>query len=275
MSQLVSVVIPCYEEAANIPRLYERLARVAEGVDWELEILFVDDGSRDATPRELEKLVQADPRVRAVRLSRNFGSHMACLAGMSYARGEAVAIMAADLQDPPEVLPQLVEKWREGCDVVWAVRHQRRDSPWRLFFSRAYHGLMRRIALAEMPVEGVDFGLFSARVVQAVLGMREKNTSLFGLILWAGYRQTFVRYTKEKRASGRSKWTLGKQVKLLVDSVVSFSFLPIRLISCAGLALAALGLAYAGLIIYVRLFTDLRPETGWPSLIVTVLVLSG
>jgi len=271
----LSLVIPVYNEAENLPLLVPAVdAALASLKDVELEFVFVDDGSQDETLARLRTLAETDRRVRAVSFSRNFGSHAALRAGFQHCTGDVVAFIAADLQDPPELLVRLLEKWREGNQVVWGSREKRDDPFFTTLFSKVYSSLMRRLALREMPASGVDVCLADRQVIDAVLAMAEKNTSVMGLIMWAGFRQTFVPYDRAARRHGHSKWTLAKKLKLFVDSFVSFSFFPIRLVSYLGLTVSALGFAYAMFIIARRLVVG-TPMQGWPSLMVAVVTLSG
>jgi glycosyltransferase involved in cell wall biosynthesis len=273
---LLSIVTPAYNEAENLPRLYQRLCELdwaALGLEWEWVV--VDDHSRDATPQVLHDLVVHDPRVRSIRFSRNFGSHAGCTAGLEHARGEAAIVMAADLQDPPETIPALVEKWRAGADVVWAVRGAREGETLRTVASaRLFYALMRRATTLEMPPAGVDFFLVNRAVIEALKSAPERNTSLIGQIQWLGFNQASLVYTKQARAAGRSKWTFSKKVKLSVDWLVGFSYFPIRFMSALGVIFALAGFLYA-LLLTLRRVVWVVPVEGWTSLICVVLITSG
>lgn len=272
--KLLSLVVPIYNEADNVQPFYERLAAVAALLDRDVELIFVDDGSRDDSAARVAHLRDRDRRVRLLRLSRNFGSHGACLAGLAHARGDHAVNLAADLQDPPEILPDLLAAADAGHDVVVGCRETRDDPALGVFFSNLYHRLMRRIAMPTWPERGFDFILVSRRVLEVTLAHVERNNSLFGEVLWAGFRQASVPYRRMKRHAGRSKWTLGKRVKLAIDSLVGFSYLPIRLISAVGLACASLGGLYALFVLAMRLLFH-ATITGWASLMVVVLVIGG
>ena len=247
---------------------------LASEKDVESEFVFVDDGSNDGSWEFLCSLSSRDPRIRAIRFSRNFGSHAALMAGFQQASGDLVAFIAADLQDPPEILPKLIEKWREGYQVAWGTREKRDDPLMTKAFSWLYSSLLRRLALREMPTGGADVCVVDRQVVDVVLKMQEKNTSIFGLIMWSGFRQTFLPYARQARQHGQSKWTLAKKLKLFVDSFVSFSFFPIRLVSYLGLSVSALGFLYAAVVIVRRLLYT-TPVEGWSSLMVAVVTLAG
>lgn len=269
----LSIVSPAYDEERNLPLLYERMCSALEGVDWEW--LVIDDHSSDRTFAVVQSLAAKDPRVRGIRLSRNCGSHSSAQCGLEHARGAGVVIMASDLQDPPESIPSLMAEWRQGAQVVWAVREERQgESFTKRGLSRLYHWMMRHVVgFKELPSEGADFFLVDRVVVDALASFQERHGSILTLITWLGFRQTSVYYKKEARAHGHSKWTLEKKLKLAVDSVLSFSYLPIRLISYLGITVAVLGLLYAGYVVY-NAWTG-APAEGWSSLMVVVLVLGG
>ena len=271
----VTIVIPAYNEALNLPTLHERLRVVAAGLRaYEFEFLFVDDGSTDRTTEVLSHLRGRDSRVRALRFSRNFGSHAACLAGLMAASGDVMVILAADLQDPPELIPEMLGKVEEGFEVVLAVRSQRDDGWLTVRLANIYHRLMRRYAIPDWPLQGADVFMLTRQVAETVIRWRQKNTSIFAQLLSVGFRQASVLYTRERRRSGRSKWTLARKIKLLIDSFVSFSFSPLRAISYSGMVFSALGLGYAGFIVVKKLVYGL-PVQGWASLMVVLLVVSG
>ena len=273
---LLSVVVAAFNEEGNLPRLYERLS----AIDWpalgaELELVFVDDHSTDGTPALLRELAARDPRIRVLRFSKNFGSHKAFTAGLEHCTGDAAVILAADLQDPPETIPQLVEKWRAGARVVWAVRDRREgESALNLALARAYYFLMRRFAEVQPPQAGADFLLVDRQVLDVLKRSPEKHTSLLALIQWMGFGQEYITYAKAERHSGRSKWTLRKKLKLSVDSFVSFSYFPMRLVSSCGFIFAFSGFVYA-VVMAVRALAYGSPVQGWPALMCAVLITSG
>ena len=272
--QRLTVVTAAYNEADNLPVLYQRLVDVlGEAANWEWVV--VDDHSSDATFAVLAALGQRDARVRGVRLARNFGSHTAIICGLEHAQGDAAVVLAADLQDPPEVIPALIAEWRQGAQVVWAVRRQRPGDPVSTVgFARLYYWIMRRIVgMPELPAEGADMLLVDRRVIGALRRFGESNVSLFALITWMGFRQASVAYDRQPRLHGRSSWTLEKKLKLVADSVTSFTYLPVRLMSYVGFVVALLGFLYAGLVAANALTGS--PVEGWSSLMVVVLVLGG
>jgi len=273
---VVSIVTAAYNEADNLPVLYERLVLVLgknENLPWEW--LVVDDHSSDSSFQTISQISQRDQRVRAVRLARNSGSHTALLCGLHHARGKCAVVIAADLQDPPEVIPDLLEKWKEGAQVVWAIRAQREgEKGSTIRFAKFYYWMMRNITgMREMPATGADFFLVDHTILSALRKFSESNVSLMALITWMGYRQSYIQYTKQARLHGESGWSLEKKFKLVVDSLTSFSYLPIRLMSYVGFVVAILGFLYAGVVI-VNVIAG-NPPQGWTSLMIIVLVIGG
>ncbi len=272
----LSVVVAAFNEEENIPLLY----KLVTAVDWvslglNVEIVFVDDHSSDGTPKVLAGLAAADPRVKVLRFSKNFGSHKAFTAGLEHCSGDAAVILAADLQDPPETIPLLVEKWRGGAAIVWAVREKREGESFvTKLLSRIYYELMCRFAEVQPPKKGADFLLLDKKVIDQLRNAPEKHTSVLSLIQWMGFDQAYVTYTKAARHSGKSNWTMTKKFKLAVDSFVSFSYAPVRLASTCGLFFAFSGFLYAGFIA-VRAIKYGNPIQGWSSLMCVLLIVSG
>jgi len=270
---LISIIAPAFNEEQNMPILRERLTAVMAGLgEYAFEVIIVDDHSSDATPRLVREWAACDPRVRLVRLSRNFGSYPALDAGLRESSGDAAVLMAADLQDPPELVADLAAKWREGTDIVWAVRTEREgESACTKLCSRIYYSVMRRLALPQMPKKGADFLLMDRKVIDAYLAIAEKNVNFVCLLFWMGFRQTFVPYVKRARAAGTSKWTLRAKVKLFVDSVVSFSHAPIGFITLMGALFLLAGVAFAGYacVAWLAGLQGLRPD--YSALMATLL----
>jgi polyisoprenyl-phosphate glycosyltransferase len=272
---LGSIVVPCFNEETNIAPFYEALTRVIDPLDTEFEIIFVDDGSTDATYAGIARLASSDNRIKSIKFSRNFGSHIAFTAGIHMARGDFAVMMSVDLQDPPELIPKLIEQWQQGYHVVWAARETRDDPLSKKLFAAAFYKILGLIALPGYPATGMDFGLIDRRVMDALKGMAETNAFLYGSIFWLGFRQTSVPYHRRKRFSGTTKWGLGKNVKTALDALVSFSYVPIRLVSYLGIAVCLFSFFYAADIIVGRLFLGRGGELGWPSIMVTMLSLGG
>jgi polyisoprenyl-phosphate glycosyltransferase len=241
--RMISILTPAFNESANLRALYDRLAAamMADNVEWEW--LIVDDHSRDDTFTVIQQLAAPDARVRGLRLARNSGSHIAIMCALHHVAGDAAVLLAADLQDPPEFIGRMIERWRAGAQVVWAVRRQRPGETSHRGFAALYYFVMRRlVGMKEMPKTGADFFLVDRRVIDAFRQSHERNTSVLALITWLGFRQEQIEYDKQPRASGRSGWTLAKKVKLVIDSVTAFSDFPLRWCLYAGFALLLLGL---------------------------------
>lgn len=272
---LLSIVTPAYNEESNLPALYEQLCSVLDGAGIGWEWLIIDDASKDRTFPVASTIAGNDPRVRAFRFSRNFGSHTAVICGLEHAQGDCAVAMASDLQDPPSVIPDLLAEWTSGNHVVWAVRGQRTgEKPSVVAFSQFYYWLMRRVAgLQNMPATGADFVLLDRRVIEAVCRFHEHNASFFALVTWMGFRQTAIHYDKQARVCGRSGWTLRKKIKLVVDSLTSFSYSPIRWMSIVGFTVSTFGILYS-IVVVLNAFLG-APVAGWSSIMVAVLILGG
>lgn len=274
-SPLVTVVVPVKNEEDSVGPFHARLRATTDelaGCRW--EILFVDDGSTDRTCERLLALRAADPRIRILRLSRNFGSYAAIKAGFDHARGDGVISISADLQDPPELVHAFVERWQQGFHIVWGVR-ERRDDPWdKTAAAAVFYWLLRRLALPGLPTHGMDCGLFDRRVIELFRTIRDKHGITFLTLYSMGFRQARVPYHREKRRFGSSKWPLGKRVKAALDVLTSFSYLPIRLSSYLGIASASLAFLGAATIVFDRLVLGIG-GLGWPSVMVAILFLGG
>lgn len=270
---MLTVVTPAYCEAKSLPRLYERLRLALEGEDWQW--IVVDDHSQDDTFKTMRDLAAKDGRVRALRLSRNSGSHIALICGIQHAEGDCVVCLSADGQDPPELIPDMLARWRQGSQVVFAARAAREHDPVATrLTARLYYAIMRRvIGMTEMPERGFDFFLLDRAVVEALGRVRERNINLLAVITWMGFRTSVLEYDRQAREEGSSKWTLAKKLKLAIDSMVSFSYLPIRMMGLIGLVTAAAGLIYVGVIIANAFLS--RPAEGWSEMMAAILVLGG
>lgn len=240
---MLSVITPAFNEGENLLQLYERLRETLDAVAADWEWVVVDDHSRDDTFEVISRLSVRDPRVRGIRLARNSGSHLAITCGLHHVRGSAAVMMAGDLQDPPETLRTMLERWQRGAQIVWAVRRTRPGEGSHLAFAAFYYWVMRRVVgLHELPRNGVDFFLIDREVIEAFKQHRERNMSIFALLVSLGFRQEFVEYDKQKRAAGKSGWTLARKIKLVVDSIVGFSDAPIR--ACSGLGVVLMAVAF-------------------------------
>ena len=273
----ISIVVPVYHNAPSLPELHGRFAALAaRNSDDTFEFIFVDDGSRDDSFAVATALAAQDSRVQAVKLSRNFGSNAAVLAGLSRATGDAVAAISADLQDPPELIHDMLAEWRGGRKIVLAARDTR-DDPWLTSLAAGcFYRIFRRFALTSMPRGGFDFFLLDRQVVAHIDTIREANVYLTGLILWLGFDPAILKYHRAPRPArfGRSMWTLSKKIKYAVDSFVAFSYFPIRAVSYTGIALSLLGFAYAAIVVIASL-THGAEVPGWSSLMMVLLIVSG
>jgi dolichol-phosphate mannosyltransferase len=276
---LISIIIPCFNEAAVLPETYRRLAEVADRLEHtgRFEFIFVDDGSRDETSRVLHELTGADPRVRGLRLSRNFGQQVATTAGLEHAAGDAVVIMDADLQDPPELIETMIARWQEGYHVAYAQRTERTgETAFKLWSAKVFYRLVQGISPAAIPSDTGDFRLMDRQVVDALLRMPERDRFLRGMVSWVGYRQIAVPYKREARFAGTTGYPLWKMVSFAVDAIVSFSFAPLRLAVWTGFC--AIGVAFLGIIyaVVMRSFADPSQWVrGWASIFVAILFMGG
>ncbi|MFC1849989.1 glycosyltransferase family 2 protein [candidate division CSSED10-310 bacterium] len=273
---IISIVIPFFDEEQVIPSLLARLDDLClshEGFD--LEIILVDDHSSDNTPHLLKEAVASDERYRYIRLAVNSGSHIAILAGLEHARGECAVFLAADLQDPPELIPKMLENWQNGNHIVWAVR-QERIGVSRIDRSLAnmFYWLLRTIGMVQMPPQGSDFALLDRKVIDALVSSITANPSLGGEIIRLGFRQTHIPYTKVERVHGKSRWTIERKLRAFADAFVAFSYIPLRFMSYLGIMCSFLGFIYAAVVIILRL-SSAQPIQGWASLMVIVLLLGG
>ncbi len=274
----LSIVIPLYNEAENIPTLRARLDALIATLDAgsAVDIFLVDDHSSDDTPDLLRAICAQDPRYHYLRLAANSGSHVAIAAGLTYARGDCAVFLAGDLQDPPELIRDLVALWRDGYHIVWAVRAQREGISWLdKATSRLFYAILNRFSAAQMPPTGADFALLDRRVVAQLLRSAGPNFSLGMEIARLGYRQAQVPYTKASRLYGKSKWNLERKLRAFADAFISTSYVPLRLMSYIGLIVSLLGFLYALVVVVIRLSTPNYPIEGWAALMVVVLVFGG
>ncbi|MBM3129310.1 MAG: glycosyltransferase [Chloroflexi bacterium] len=272
--QMVSVVVPVYNNAPSLALLHRRLADVLRTVASEYELLFVDDGSADDSFAVLQSLAAQDARVKALRFVRNFGSNTAILAGLTHARGDCVVVVSADLQDPPELIPEMIRRWQQGVKVVLAARAARRDPFLTRLFADAFNWLFRRLVFPNFPRQGFDFFLADRQVVRVLAQSAERNTYLMGLLLWSGFKFETVVYAREERPFGKSQWNLGKKIKYFIDAFVGFSYFPLRLASLGGISFAILGFLYALFVLALRAAQGF-PVEGWASLMIVLLIVSG
>jgi dolichol-phosphate mannosyltransferase len=270
----LSVVIPVFNEEENIIVLYSRLTAVLEDAHTDYEIIFVDDGSSDDSLNQLQNLSAKDKRVLVVELARNFGHQVAISAGLDFARGQAVAVMDADLQDPPEVLPEFLTKWREGHDVVYGVRERRKEQWLKRAAYAGFYRLLRRIASIEIPLDSGDFCIMDRRVVDLIISMPERNRFVRGIRSWVGLNQIGLRVERQARSAGNPKYTVGRLLLLALDGLISFSYLPLRTITMLGFSISLVSIFAAVFYALKRLMTGLGPP-GFATLVVAVFFLAG
>jgi len=272
--ELCSVVIPVFNEEENLELLHRRLSRVLEGLFEDYEIIFVDDGSTDNSLEIISKFRKTNRRVKIISFSRNFGHQIAVTAGTDCASGSAVIVMDADLQDPPEVIPKLVDKWKEGYDTVYAIRESRKDPILKRAIAFVFYRLFRRMSSVDVPVDAGDFRLMSRRVVDILKAMPERNRYLRGLVSWVGFNQARVMYARDERYAGQRKYTLWQSARLAFDGITSFSHFPLRLAVYLGLVVSVVGFLYGAIIIMLGLVLG-RVVPGWTTLMAAVIFLGG
>ena len=269
-----SVVVPVFEEAEVLPAFHRRLAAVMDQLGaW--EVVYVDDGSRDATPHLLDTLQRTEPRAAIVRLSRNFGKEIATTAGLEHAGGEAVIVIDADLQDPPEVIPELVAAWREGFDMVYAERRARDGETWlKKATASLFYRLMQKLGRVHLPRNAGDFRLMSRRVVDAVLQLREQHRFMKGLFAWVGFPTKAVLYDRAPRQAGTTKWSYWKLWNLALEGITSFTVMPLKVATYLGVLVATFAVIYGAQVVVKTLLFG-NPVAGYPSLMTVILFLGG
>jgi glycosyltransferase involved in cell wall biosynthesis len=277
MNPTISIVAPVYNEEEVLHELYRRVHAVMEGTGETWEMVLVDDGSRDRSAEVIAELHALDERVRGLSFSRNFGFQIAGTAGLDHALGDAVILTDADLQDPPEVYPAMLAKWREGYDVVYGVRTSREGETWfKLTTAKIFYRLIYSITSIDIPLDTGDFRLMDRRVVNAIGRMHERNRFLRGMVPWVGYRQTGVEYERESRYAGESKYSsVRKMLPFAVDAITSFSYFPLRMATYSGFALAGISGLLILIVILLRLFGPHEPLLGQASTLIAVLFLGG
>ena len=272
----VSVIIPCYYNELNIPATTAELLNNERRFpsEVEFEYVMVDDGSKDGTLNALKTFKEQYPeKVKIIKLSGNFGSYNAIQAGMKYATGDCTVVIAADLQDPPELMVKMYEYWAKGVKLVVANRNNREDSFTSRIFSQQYQKLIRKYALPNLPKGGFDYCLFDKQLREEVIALNENNTNSLYLLMWLKYDYVAIPYTRTARKVGKSRWTLKKKIKLFIDSFVSFSYAPLRLITVSGLIMGILSFVYALYVLFARL-TGLIQVEGWTTMMVVFLLVA-
>jgi polyisoprenyl-phosphate glycosyltransferase len=274
LQPVYSVVAPVFNEIETLPHFYRRVIEVMEGVAEPFELVLINDGSMDGSFLAMQELHRSDPRVRVINFSRNFGHQIAISAGLDYARGEAVIIIDADLQDPPEVIPELIARWKDGAEVVYAQRSKRRgETRFKLLTAAAFYRLITRMTSINIPSDTGDFRLLDRRVVDTLVKMREHHRFMRGLSAWVGFRQEAVLYERHERFAGTTKYPLRKMIRFSLDAITSFSQVPLRLATSFGFILAGISLIGILVAAILRIFTG--AISGQASTLILVLLLGG
>jgi dolichol-phosphate mannosyltransferase len=270
----LTVVVPAFNEEANVEAMHRRVSGVLDGVVDGFEIIFIDDGSSDGTWTLIRDLAAGDPRVKGIRFARNFGHQAALTAGVDAAAGRAVVIIDGDLQDPPEVIPEMVARWREGSEVVYGQREEREGETWfKLTTAAVFYRLLQRITNVEIPVDTGDFRLMGPRAVAAFRALPERNRFIRGLVSWIGFEQTAVRYKRQARVQGQTKFSVRKMLRFALDGITSFSFLPLRLATWTGFLVSLFAFLYIVVVIVLKAVGVSWP--GYSSLMASILFLGG
>ena len=271
----ISVVIPIFNEMEVLPELHRRLTSLLAGMKEQYEIIYVDDGSTDISLPYLISLHNADrPHVRVISFSRNFGHQTSISAGLRHATGDAVIVMDGDLQDPPEILPAFIEKWREGNEVVYGIRTRRKENVVKRAAYYIFYKLLHKISYLDIPIDSGDFSIIDRKVVDVLIRMPERNRFVRGLRTWIGFRQTGIPYERDRRFAGKPKYTFTKLFKLAYDGLITFSYYPLRLSTKLGFLFSALAMVSVGLIIFLKVTRGFLPQ-GWASTVVVILFISG
>ncbi len=273
-SVIYSVVVPVYNEEPVVLETYKRLKRVMDSINESYEIVFINDGSRDKTAFILNEICETDKNIKFIDFSRNFGHQIAITAGMDYTEGEAIVVIDADLQDPPEVIPKMIEKWKEGYDVVYGKRAERKgDTFFKKFTAAAFYRLLKRMTDVDIPVDTGDFRLIDRKVCNALALIPERSRYVRGLISWLGFRQTGLEFSRDKRFAGETKYPLKKMLKFAFDAITSFSYKPLKLATYAGSIIATAGFIYL-MVVIIQAILGYTTQ-GWASLIAVNLVFNG
>ncbi|MCP5099351.1 MAG: glycosyltransferase family 2 protein [Chloroflexi bacterium] len=276
MKPTISIIAPVYNEEPVLHELYNRISDVMSSIDDTWELLLVNDGSHDGSEAVIAELNAKDNRVKGISFSRNFGFQEAVTAGLDHAQGDAVVLTDADLQDPPEVILEMVAKWREGFDVVYGVRSEREGETWfKLFTAKAFYRIIHRITSVNIPLDTGDFRLMDRRVVNAISKMRERNRFLRGMVPWVGFKQTGVHFKRAPRYAGEAKYSsVRRMIRFAMNAITSFSYVPLQLATFIGFLMALLSGIAIVVVIYLRLFEP-NALTGQATTLVAVLFLGG
>ena len=272
----VSIVIPCYFNELNLLKTYKVLKEdvLDKRPDLQFEVICVDDGSKDNTLGVLKDLQALDSRIKIIKFSKNFGEFRAILAGLTHAGGECMAVMSADLQDPPYLITEMIQAWESGEKVVIAARTDRKENWLKKLLAHTYYWFLRKLVIEDYPKYGFDFFLIDKQVAQILVDMKEKNSTIYVQLIWTGFKPKVIDYIREDREDGKSMWTYWKRINLFIDTFIVFSYKPIRLISGLGILMSIFGFISAIYFIFEKVFLH-NDVAGWTSLVVAVLVLAG
>jgi dolichol-phosphate mannosyltransferase len=270
-----SVIVPMYNEEEVIEHTYERLKLVMDSADDSYELIFVNDGSKDRTVELISMIGDFDPSVRLINFSRNFGHQIAISAGMDYAQGDAIVVIDADLQDPPEVILDMIAKWKEGYEVVYGKRLKRKgETVFKKLTAKIFYRTLRSLTNVDIPVDTGDFRLIDRKVCDVLRGLKEKNRFVRGLVSWIGFRQTMVEYEREERFAGETKYPLKKMIAFAIDGITSFSYKPLKIATYIGFTLSFTSFLYLLVVIFQKLFTG-STIAGWASIVAVNLLFNG
>ncbi len=273
---LLSVIVPMYNEEAVIPETYKRLKNVLDGMNESYEIIFINDGSRDKTREMLLEICEKDFNTKLIDFARNFGHQISITAGMDYAAGECMVIIDGDLQDPPELIPDMVKLWRNGYDVVYGKRKARKgETFFKKFTAKAFYRILRSLTDINIPVDTGDFRLIDRRVSEALKQLPERSRYVRGLMSWVGFKQTAIEFERNERFAGETKYPLKKMLKLAMDGIMSFSYKPLKLSSWVGSILSLFSFLYLIVVLLQKLFFPHTAQSGWASLIAVSLFFNG
>ncbi len=269
-----SVIVPMYNEEEVIEHTYRRLSEVMSAADGRYELIFVNDGSKDKTIEVISKIRDEDDHVRLIDFSRNFGHQIAITAGMDYARGDAIIVIDADLQDPPEIILQMIAKWKEGYEVVYGKRLKRKgETLFKKWTAALFYRMLRSMTNVDIPVDTGDFRLIDRKVCDVLRSLKEKNRFVRGLISWIGFKQTSVEYVREERFAGETKYPLKKMISFALDGITSFSYKPLKIATYAGFTISLGAFIYLLYVLWKRLFSN--TEAGWASTLAIILIFNG
>jgi glycosyltransferase involved in cell wall biosynthesis len=270
-----SVVIPAFNEEPVIAETYKRLKKVMDEIGEPYELIFINDGSSDQTGEILDEIHRNDPNLKAIHFARNFGHEAATTAGLDYASGQGIVIIDADLQDPPELIPNMIDKWKQGFEVVYGKRKQRKgESAFKKTTSAFFYRFLQRMTEINMPADVGDFRLIDRKVADALKNIREKNRYMRGIISWVGFRQTAIEFVREERWAGETKYNVKKLLHLAWDAITAFSYKPLKIATYLGFTLSGISFIYLLIVIFEKVFTQ-KTVPGWASLMAISLFFNG